>query len=194
MNMSPIPRRVLNFSSGLLQAGIDIFIHQVILSAVLALTSESLEFQTTIFFSGIIAACYAFNSLYGIGILYREFWSEKHELLRAWTLIVILSVLFAFTSEIIVPFFPVMMSLIVFMAVNFGLRYSLRHFLASKSEAFSQFTASPNPQPRHSAFTLFTAKTASRSDRYIIEERLQVQHEGSTCQEKQSVFVHQEGI
>ena len=58
-------------------------------------------------------------------------------------LIIILTLLFAFTSEQVIPFFPVMASLLIFMAVNFGLRYSLRHVLAKPSEAFSLFAASP---------------------------------------------------
>ena len=87
--------------------------------------------------------CYAFSSLYGIGILYRPFSEEKRRLSRAWALSAILTLLFAFTSEEAVPFFPVMASLIIFMAVSFGLRYSLRHVLAKPSEAFTLFTASP---------------------------------------------------
>ena len=109
----------------------------------LALSAETLEAGYDLFLSGIIPLCYAFSSLYGYGILYREFREEKRKLVRAWTLIVILTVLFAFTSDVPVPFFPVMASLLLFMAVNFLFRYSLRHVLASRSEAFTLFTAKP---------------------------------------------------
>ena len=141
---STLIRKVLNLSSALIQAAFDLIIHQAILSAVLALSSVTLETGYDVFLSGIIPLCYAFMSLYGVGILYHEFREEKRRLSRAWALCIILTLLFSFTSEQTIPFFPVMMSMLVFMAVNFVFRYSLRHVLASKkSEAFTMFSATP---------------------------------------------------
>ena len=140
---SSLTSKVLSFSSGVIQAGVDLAIHQAILASALALSSSSLEPGYSLFLSGIIPLCYAFSSLYGWAVLFRPFSEEKLRLSRAWVLIIILTLLFAFTSEAAIPFFPVMAGLLVFMAVNFGLRYSLRHVLAKPSEAFSLFAASP---------------------------------------------------
>lgn len=136
MTMSPITRKALNFSSSVIQAALDFFIHQFILAAVLAFFAESLEFEVRVFMSGIIVACYAFSSLYGTAVLKLGFSYEKRSLTNAGILISFLSVLFSFTSNSYVPLFPVLLSLYVFMAVNLGLRYSLRCFLASNPAGF----------------------------------------------------------
>ncbi|MBQ9389962.1 MAG: sugar transferase [Synergistaceae bacterium] len=136
MTMSPVTRKALNFSSSLIQAAFDFFIHQLILAAVLALFAESLEFEVRVFLSGIIIACYAFSSLYGTPVLKHGFSYEKHSLAKTAILISFLSVLFAFTSNSYIPLFPVLLSLYLFMAANLGLRYSLRCFLASNPAAF----------------------------------------------------------
>ena len=117
--------------SSLIQAVIDFGFYQVILSGVLALFSESIESEAGIFISGIIVLCYSFGGLYSSGRFRRNFSLEISGLLRAWAMIFFLSVLFAFTSEYALPLFPILASLIAFMAVNFGMRYCLRKYLAS---------------------------------------------------------------
>ena len=87
--------------------------------------------------SGIIVLCYAFGGLYKFGRFGRDFSREISALLRVWTLVTCLTVLFAFTSDYVLPLFPVLASLIAFMAVNLGLRYSLRKYLAS-SPAYAE--------------------------------------------------------
>lgn len=81
--------------------------------------------------SGIIVLCYAFGGLYKFGRFGRDFSREISALLRVWTLVTFLTILFAFTSDYVLPLFPVLASLIAFMAVNLGLRYSLRKYFAS---------------------------------------------------------------
>lgn len=142
--MSPLTRKILSLSSSIIHAAFDVLVFQAVLSAVLSLLSESLIFEVRAFFSGIVPICYACMSLYGVGILRYDFTEEKHRLSRAWVFIMILTLLFAFTVDTAIPLFPVMASLLVFMAVNFVFRYSLRQFLAAApSEAFTLFTASP---------------------------------------------------
>lgn len=81
--------------------------------------------------SGIIVLCYFFGGLYSFGRFRRNFSLEISALLRVWTLVTFFSVLFAFTSEYVLPLFPVLASMIAFMAVNLGMRYCLRKYLAS---------------------------------------------------------------
>ena len=132
MKMSPLVRKVLNFASSILQASLDILVHQLILFFL----AENLAFETRIFMTGIIVIVYFFASLYGFESLKRPFNAEKFLLVRSWLLIAFLSVLFCFVSEFPVSISEVLISLASFMCVNFFMRYSLRHFLASKPNKF----------------------------------------------------------
>ena len=130
--MSPITRKVLNFSSSILQAALDSLVYQLILSLILMLSSERIDFEARVFTSGLIILCFAAGSLYGFEVLRRPFAAEKIAFARAGILIVFLNVLFAVTSEYTVPLASMILSLAVFFAVSFGFRISLRHVTAQK--------------------------------------------------------------
>lgn len=130
--MSPIIRRILNFSSSLIHASLDILIHQAILSLTLSIFSEHTTFEAGVALSGIIAASFAFESLYGISMLVRDFAAEKKALVRAGSLSTLLTVLFALTSRVNVPFIPSISALCIFMAAEFFMRYSIHRLFDMK--------------------------------------------------------------
>ena len=130
--MSPITRRLLNIASLILHAAFDALIYQVILSIVLLILSESIAFEVRVFTSGITSVCFAAGSLYGFESLRRPFAAEKTALARTGVLLIVLNVLFALTSEYIVPLTSMILKLALFFCVSFVFRYSVRHVLARK--------------------------------------------------------------
>lgn len=160
MNISSRTRTILNLISAAIQAAIDIVLHHTILAFILSVYSESLAFEVHVFMTGIIVVCFASRSLYGFESLKRPFTAEKQAFRQAGTLTTILTVLFAFTSEETVPMFLVLLGLIVFMAVSYLFRYSLRHVLGSENDNFFRFLRAD----RAYALALGESDTSLRKD------------------------------
>ena len=118
-------------ASYILHAAVDSVIHQLILSFVLWIFSESISLRHRIFTTGIVVLCFAFSRLYGLGAWRVSLTAEKFLLTRAVTLITFLTVLFAFTSDEYVPLFAVLLTLVLFIAVNVSIRRSIRSFMGA---------------------------------------------------------------
>ena len=132
MKVSPLTFKILNILSAVIHAAFESLLYQLVLSGALMLLSENIDYEVRIFTSGIIIVSFLASSLYGFVSLLCPAAVLKVMFARAGMLLVFLNVLFAVTTEYIVPLKSIILSLAAFSSICFAYRYWLRQVLVRK--------------------------------------------------------------
>ena len=132
MKVSPLTFKILNILSAVIHAAFESLLYQLVLSGALMLLSENIDYEVRIFTSGIIIVSFLASSLYGFVSLLCPAAVQKVMFARAGLMLVFLNVLFAVTTEYIVPLKSIILSLAAFSSICFAYRYWLRQVLVRK--------------------------------------------------------------
>ena len=132
MKVSPLTFKILNILSAVIHAAFESLLYQLVLSGALMLLSENIDYEVRIFTSGIIIVSFLASSLYGFVSLLCPAAVLKVMFARAGLMLVFLNVLFAVTTEYIVPLKSIILSLAAFSSICFAYRYWLRQVLVRK--------------------------------------------------------------
>ena len=108
-----------------LQIILDIILYQLCFS----FFPVELTFEVRTFLTGTMLAFFTFSSLYG----FRNwtFWDETKSALNSWLSIILVSILFLYTSKINLPFMRILADITIFIPVTLTARYIFRRVFFS---------------------------------------------------------------